>query len=858
MAFSRYVQFNITVSSASITTTLQTSVSYDGVSFTFDRPMPVGTFVTGKPFVLSTEAFSITAISPASGVLDGGWAHGAMQDPFTNERQGFDEFLANATSGPKSGNIPYGDNIDPSATGEAIAIAPGADTSIVKSVRLSSVTNPNQWQTIDRYVALTVLGSAPPVGAYAPSSSGLTKTIWTRDDVDETVLRSFAMPGSFADTEGLRASVPDDLGLYGRTGESLRRFRLDNALGTSTSNYSAQVMDGYAKFLLKLHDDSLAGADRQSMIDKVVEFAIQIHGLTTRGWGSMAGRNGGAGQQGGVHPWIYYGAFLLRDPAMLSAAQMMNTSMNANAIWISEADVGLGASGKAGVAAQTFFAEQVGEPWSVPDEEGSHHTARYLQTQTSISAWETYAVLALRAGPGGVSGAEALLGGGPFNSSNPRAAHIAMLDRVRRWSPDIVGQIGPGGLWEDVYDLMQPVTGLTAWSGPPDQVPYGDIGTYRDDIFSTASGGAIAFNLNGRNYATEPVTRVDVRYSLDAIQWIEIENAGTFGSISGLLRGADHWCGMRQVSASGAGLWSPNFPYATPLTSGDDRGKVTTTGSAPSGAAVNTVAPVIHGRLYPAWSYKIWAPLSGTVGVDTIELAAGVGYWSGFPAPTFGFQWMRDGIEISGATTQYYSRTAADAGAILSCVVVANNASGAVSVATAGVHCPAIQAPLNGVLIDTDFRGAFAVDYEAELNALAGYNSTQVHLPTESLDGAAGVNVGAVLCNKSGSYPNAKVPLSRPLVLGQTYRVQAQVGAKNTFTGDLVFNLRERIGLTSQLAGGELRFDVGSDVPRVFDIDETFTASGELEVDAVIAVSTATGGGSGGDAYLTFLRISPI
>ena len=67
---------------------------------------------------------------------------------------------------------------------------------------------------------------------------------------------------------------------------------------------------------------------------------------------------------------------------------------------------------------------------------------------------------------------------------------------------------------------------------------------------------------------------------------------------------------------------------------------------------------------------------SATVLVGT-ELACTPGTWTG--SPTFGYQWLRNGVAIAGATTANYVTTAEDTGTALQCQVTGANVGGAVA-----------------------------------------------------------------------------------------------------------------------------------------------------------------------------------
>lgn len=76
-------------------------------------------------------------------------------------------------------------------------------------------------------------------------------------------------------------------------------------------------------------------------------------------------------------------------------------------------------------------------------------------------------------------------------------------------------------------------------------------------------------------------------------------------------------------------------------------------------APANSVAPVVSGDT------TIPALLSCTTGT-----------WTGYPAPTYTYQWHRDGVDISGATSSTYTTTSSDDGTAITCSVTGTNAAG--------------------------------------------------------------------------------------------------------------------------------------------------------------------------------------
>jgi hypothetical protein len=102
----------------------------------------------------------------------------------------------------------------------------------------------------------------------------------------------------------------------------------------------------------------------------------------------------------------------------------------------------------------------------------------------------------------------------------------------------------------------------------------------------------------------------------------------------------------------------------------------------PTAAPVNTAAPVVSGS----------APVGST-------LTTTDGTWTGYPTPTYTYQWRRAGVAISGETASTYVTQAADIGLAVDCVVTGTSAAGSASAAssTSVTVTAAPAAPVNTV-----------------------------------------------------------------------------------------------------------------------------------------------------------------
>ena len=131
-----------------------------------------------------------------------------------------------------------------------------------------------------------------------------------------------------------------------------------------------------------------------------------------------------------------------------------------------------------------------------------------------------------------------------------------------------------------------------------------------------------------------------------------------------------------------AGTNGVNLNTATALTAGSYPVTVQAAGGVPTPVSralsitvaqsptlpANTVLPVISGT-----------PMTG------MTLTTTDGTWTGFPAPTFTYQWKRGGSAISGATANSYLLVSADVGTMITVTVTATNTAGNASATSAAV-----------------------------------------------------------------------------------------------------------------------------------------------------------------------------
>lgn len=155
-------------------------------------------------------------------------------------------------------------------------------------------------------------------------------------------------------------------------------------------------------------------------------------------------------------------------------------------------------------------------------------------------------------------------------------------------------------------------------------------------------------------------------------------------------------------------------------------------------APINTAAPTISGTAEP-----------GEV------LTAAPGSWSGVPAPSFAYQWQRDGSPIGSATASSYTLQSADAGAAVRVTVTATNALGSAAAASDPVLIlPGNEAPVaEGVdlefVVPAGAAGADPASYIGRTLRINGFTTSH----SVTISGVSGVGRVAVVILSDGNDP---------------------------------------------------------------------------------------------------------
>ncbi len=715
MAFSRLLTVNVTVGSGgTISTTTTSNFDYNGITYTLQTAAPVGYFLDGSPFIVSDGVNKITATTEPSVSLNGGIAYGMMKNPYWNyvggdpeAEQGLDEFFADHAAFGRAFEVPYvaALNIDPNVSDDASWTA-GEVCTFIKAIRSPNKTGPNaQHQTCTRYDRITVLDEAPPLRSirpkFMPGASAVSKIIRQCPTAASFTRRNHTMPVSFGAIADVIADVEDDLGFFSHNSVLHRFYRLTQESGTATTGYSASLVPEHSKFIYAMNSTAPDATQLEQMLITTMKHGIDVEAMLDYK-GSV---DANAGQGGCRWEWMMAMACVLEDATISDKIRGLAQPDNSRTFWIDQSNVGQSVGNQytsggivSGATCQTYFQEMVDMPWSEPDEWTSGY-GRYTNTGGKIIAWENLAIASFAQAPAGYADGRALIlnGGAENDPSNQWAAGLAFASRQRTWVPAVTWSHTLGQNYFDAWDTLVTSGGISQWEGRPNQPPHARESTFDPPaFFSSPSSGVARLDIAPGGSPVEydnhgaSLTR-DMRISLDGYQWIEdadITLTGNTYDWTGLIPGAEYWCGWRMVNEHGVGVWSNNQPLSGSWANPDENTvTITGGGSALAPSWTGGVTPKIVRRLYPNWDYdKVCDENPAALSVGD-EVFCGVGHVgnAAYPAPTYTYQWKRNGSNVTGAASKSYTVQAGDVGTTLTCEIAASNASGADVITTAGV-----------------------------------------------------------------------------------------------------------------------------------------------------------------------------
>ena len=747
---------------------LHEQINFNGEEIYFSKPVLVGRFAGGHPYVITDRNFGVRFQTASKSIKVNGKnriVHGAMWDPTWKGEIAHDSWLSGVKLNMKL-------NVDPGA-GSFIEIKKGRTGCLVKAISDTSKPvgarlNDKAWGLIKKYVPLFFVKDEPKLNSFHPFI-GDPEAVPTHnaDDIKQDVLRvDVVLPKGFKGWKEAVARVPVvPMTWWGGDENVARGLR-----SSDEANYSAEYSEHRTTRAIHLHTN-LPREKKLPILIHEIQMGLQYAGQLERGYSTTAGAGQGLGKL--VCVWI--AGFALQDPALLNKARVTSRGGGAalkQPLWVKEDLVGFpvksaGFQGTPFQRHQTYFPEMIGmadwvsDPGNyMPSNMSSDISSEYRDIASCKAICEMAVIYALKNSPNGRDGFEELLNGKGLNDlSQKEGAPLAYYDRLSAmkldWNYNRIKDE-----WLEVFNTIRDTVKTPRWEGVPSQP-----GTPK------LKGGVASFTYKLSPYGgSHPVkTRSDLSYSLDQVQFVVVKDVQSSGRIDHLL-GGKHYVRHRDVNAKGEGPWSGNAPRVMksnkPYVIGNvERGVVNIKDATGAQKPVCVVQPEVFYKIGSWWGPGPYQ--NATDGAPSISFIAGSGYWKAIPAPSLSYQWIVDGNRVAGATKKTFN-IVPFAGKSISCEVTATNSSGYTSVITTPFKAPVGKVDPKTVLMDTDFGKMFPLNYPYANKNKAGNKSARPKLrPLHSRNDAS--SLGALIMAKTGSWPSVYLPITSEDVSKKTY-----------------------------------------------------------------------------------------
>lgn len=355
-------------------TTMQSSVTQYGVTWTFDQAYPVGQYCNGDYFVVGPVV--ITSITPASNTA-GRVMHGCEVNLTIGSQQGYD------TIG-NSNNVPFNaaKNKDPGYTGQALAVSTG---SVVKAISKASPAGGTR-PILDTLAILTVVDEVPPAGAFRPPPYGTDKTArWFESQLNYEILQSLTPVGTH---QSLATQVTN-----------IRRFWNEQATSwvgralhpeSNQPDYGREIQNTLGQALLTLHLN-YSPEQKRDLFVHMVQKGLDIFGARSIGasWNADGGHNPGRKM-----PMLLAGLALNDSAILLQADGTANRRFQEDqqTFYVSQADVDLARYTADGRRRDPYTSEMIGMPewgekhYNTPNRDGSNWDAYYREIGSGFVA----------------------------------------------------------------------------------------------------------------------------------------------------------------------------------------------------------------------------------------------------------------------------------------------------------------------------------------------------------------------------------------------------------------------------------------------------------------------------------------
>ncbi len=298
------------------------SVSHYGITWTFSSDRPTGTFANGEPWVIGPV--TITNINPNPTQSVSGVQHGSMTNPIPNTAFGFDSHpsISSAVSYQAAKNVALSFPINLQ----------------VNDVLVSANCQGGAYPTFLKTVcALTVLGSAPPVGSFRPSIFGADRTVkWNVSQLNWAVLKNYTAVASTPSKATIAAQVPPLPWFEWAPIWSGNSLQPKDNTADGDKQYGRETAAKFGQVGLWLNTNQPL-ADKQAIAIQMVQNGLDIYAYVKHGGGFY---HDGGHKCGRKLPLVL-AAMMLNDTELKAMAGNPDIFQEDTQVWIvTQSDVG--------------------------------------------------------------------------------------------------------------------------------------------------------------------------------------------------------------------------------------------------------------------------------------------------------------------------------------------------------------------------------------------------------------------------------------------------------------------------------------------------------------------------------------
>ncbi|MHB9008870.1 MAG: hypothetical protein ACYDC1_18320 [Limisphaerales bacterium] len=363
----------LAVLASSLPASAAKSITQFGITWTFDKDYPSGTFANGDFWV----------VGPVKITVSNRTMNGSMVNPTVTSVQGYDSLLY--------GNYNWAGSYDPnlnvaSGVSDSDPLTLATGSSLVSTISVLDPVSTGKKSRLQLAAVLTVLGESPPANSFRPPYAGTDKAVsWKLTDLDYSKLPNLPKVNGAPDPAVVASwfsklwldHVPDWLNVYLHPKDSMPEY------GRDIANY---IGTGALSLMLDYTEEQ-----KRPLLINLVQIGLDYHrvaSLSTNVPGFVVWPDNGGCNHGHKLPILLAG-LVLNEPSLLKIVNGSNYFIfqeDRQTFYVEQSDVGRILYTADGRPREMYIQADVGLPeWGerhakTPSRDGRNWSSYYRRT----------------------------------------------------------------------------------------------------------------------------------------------------------------------------------------------------------------------------------------------------------------------------------------------------------------------------------------------------------------------------------------------------------------------------------------------------------------------------------------------